>query len=149
MMADRAGKIVEQLRRILTPEVTINVRTNEDTIEIAPASGPTGLRLEVRVRSTADLEVAFVVPSKTGSPFEQVFVGPPEEEDAVVEEVVGFVADLVAERMVLAWDARWFRGGRRFLRIDELTPDALRHLAWVISWGRSHDWNARGGAGCS
>ncbi len=137
-----AEKIGEQLRGILTPNVTIHVRTIDDSIEIAPASGDPDRRLEVRVRGTAELEVAFIAPSKPGSPFEQVFAGPPEKEAAVAAEVLGFVCDLIAERIVLTWDVRWFRGGRRFLRPDELTAASLRHFAWVISWARSYDWNA-------
>jgi hypothetical protein len=98
--------------------------------------------LEVRLRDPADLEIAFFVASKSGSPFEQMFTGPSEEADAVGREAVAFVCDLIAERMVLALDPTPLRGGRRFLRIGDLTPSTLRQLAWIVSWRGARDWSA-------
>lgn len=137
-----SARVAEQLRQHLNPEDAAVSVARDDTVAIAPPSGDSNRLIEVRVRAIADLEVAFVVPSKPGSPFEQVFTGPHEEADAVIRETVAFVCDLIAERMVLAWDSRPLRGGRRFLKANDLTPAALRHFAWVVSWRGAQDWSA-------
>ena len=91
----------------------------------------TARHIELRIRADSDLEVAFIVPSKPGSPFEQVFSGPTPEAGMVRREALAFVSDLVAERIVLAWDAQRLGGGRRFLKASDLNPETLRHVAWV------------------
>lgn len=137
-----SARVAEQLRQHLNPETAAVSVARDDTIAIAPPSGDSGRLIEVRVRDVADLEVAFFVPTKPGSPFEQVFTGPPEDADMVLHEAVTFVCDLIADRVVLAWDSRPFRGGRRFLNASDLTPAALRHFAWVVSWRGGRDWSA-------
>jgi hypothetical protein len=134
-------RMTEMLRQHLSPEDAAVVIACDGTIVIVPPSRGSDRVLEVRIRGAADLEVAFIVPTKPGSPFEQVFAGPAGEADAVVHEVVAFVCDLISERMVLAWDRRPLRGGRRFLEASDLTPAALRDLAWVVSWRGIRDWN--------
>jgi hypothetical protein len=140
------GEVTERLRRRIREAIAERdgavVRAADDAIRILPPPARAGQLLEVRVRDAADVEVAWFVPGKRGSPFEQCFVAPAEEADALAREVVEFVCDLVAERRVLAWDSRLLRGGRRFLGAGELAPSALRQLGWVVSWRGTHDWSA-------
>lgn len=137
-------RVAEQVRRFLESDgVAASVATaRNDTITFADPSGDSDRRIELRIRADSDLEVAFVVPTRAGSPFEQVFSGPPPEADVVLREALCFVRDLLVERTVLAWDARSLRGGRRFLKTGDLNREALRQFAWVVSWRGTHDWNA-------
>ncbi len=98
-----------------------------------------GRRIEIRVRDDTDIDVAFHVPEKRGSPFEQVITGPSEDAAAVQASVVEFVSDLVAERTVLAMDRRFFKGGRRFIQLSGLRPAGLKYVSWVVSWQGTHD----------
>lgn len=135
-------RVAEQLRRQLNSEDATVTIANDHIIEIASASSDSGRSLEIRVRGAADLEVAFIVPSKPGGPFEQVFAGPVEEADKVIREACAFTCDLVAERVVLAWDPSLLRGGRRFLKASELTAAAKYDYAWAVSWRGGQDWAA-------
>jgi hypothetical protein len=137
-------RVADQLRQHLRPEsVAASVTTpRDDTIAIANPSGDSDRLIEVRIRDDSDVEVALFVPGRPGSPFEQVFSGPVSEADLVLREALTFVGDLVADRVVLAWDSRPLRGGRRFLKASDLNPETLRHLAWVVSWRGTHDRQA-------
>ena len=122
-------------------------RVAADTLRIsAPPTRP-GLSIEVRARGRFDLDVAFFVPDRRGSPFEQVFVAPQEEADRLMQEVVQFVRDLLEERRVLAWDSSFLRGGRHFLDLNSPQLATHRHLAWVVSWRGTHDWSSGEAAG--
>lgn len=134
--------IAEQLRQNLNPKDADVAVTPDGTIEIVPASDSFSRSIEVRVRSGADLGVSFIVPTKRGSPFEQVFTGPAGETDPVVREAVAFVCDLTAERVVLAWDSRPLRGGRRFVTASDVCSAIRRDFAWVVSWRGIRDWSA-------
>jgi hypothetical protein len=113
---------------------------DSDTICIGLPSSLKGRALEIRIRGVSDIEVAFVVPGKKGSPFEQLFVGPSAEETSLIGEVVSFVSDIVNERVALAWASGVLGGGRRFLRARELGPAERRKYAWSVSWAGSLDW---------
>ncbi len=145
MKEGRSTTALDRFTQRLAEEVgraVVIERAAEDRCEILPAESGERRRLEVWCRGPADLEVAFHVPGKQGSPFEQVIAGPAAEEDAVLEAAVRFVADLVRERRVLAWDRRLLRGGRRFLEAGELAPETRRRLAWVVSWRGTWNWSA-------
>lgn len=137
---NRAARVAEQLRRQLSPDEASVAVVSDELIEVASPSADSDRSLEVRVRGAADLEVAFLVPSRQGSPFEQCFIGPAEEADAVIREVVAFACDLIAERVVLAWHSGLLRGGRRFLEASDLSDAAKRRYAWVVSWRGTRDW---------
>jgi len=137
-----SARVAEQLRQYLDSGDIAVALIRDDTIAIACPSGDSDRLIEVRLRGAADLEVAFIVPTKPGSPFEQVFSGPTDEAEMVLREALSFVCDLIADRIVLAWDSRPFRGGRSFLMASDLNPDAFRHLACIVSWRGTRDWNA-------
>jgi len=137
-----SARVAGQLRQHLGREAVVVSTPRDDTVALADPSGDSDRLIEVRIRDHSDLEVAFFVPTKPGSPFEQVFSGPTSEADLVLREALSFVGDLIAERVVLAWDSRPLRGGRRFLKPSDLSPHVLRQLAWVVSWRGTHDWNA-------
>jgi hypothetical protein len=138
----------ELCQRLLAavPETAGTVREEQDAIQISAPASRAGHQLEVRVRDVSDVEVAYFVPGKRGSPFEALFTAPPNEADALADEVVEFVCDLLAERRVLVWDSRLLRGGRRFPRASELTPAVRRHASWMVSWLGTYDWSRSKGA---
>ena len=139
-----SARVADLLHQHLGPAaVAASIATpRNDTVTIADPSGHSDRVIEVRIRDDSDVEVKFFVPGKPSSPFEQVFSGPTPEAEMVLREALSFVADLIADRIVLAWDSRLLRGGRRFLNASDLKPESLRHLAWVVSWRGTHDWNA-------
>jgi hypothetical protein len=118
-------------------------RPSERWIDVPAPAGRAGQRLGIGVRDVGDVEVHVHVPDKSGSPFEQLFVGRDADAAELVGEVAGFVRDLLEERLVLAWDGRLFRGGRRFLPPSALSARVRRSLRWVFSWKGTHDWTAR------
>jgi hypothetical protein len=136
------ARVAERIRQHLNAEDAAVAATHDGILLVCPPHDA-DRHLEMRLRDVADVEIAFVVSTKPGSPFEQVFVGPSGEADAVLHDVVAFIEDLVTERLVLAWDARAIRGGRRFLPPTALTPEILQHTAWVVSWRGTHDWPPR------
>jgi hypothetical protein len=118
------------------------VAVSGEVISIVSPSSVTGRSIEVQVDRPADITVAFLIPGTRGGPFEAVFTGSPHESNAVVHEVVRLVGDLVAERSVVAYDSRWLRGGRRFLKASDLSSPSRPKVRWVRSWSGSHDWDA-------
>jgi hypothetical protein len=136
-----AENMAERLRGRIGSEVAVVV-ADDRLIEISSSSGQSDRTLGVRIIGAADFEVAFFVPSKPGSPFEQVFSGPDGEADMVIDEVVSFVCDLIAERLVLTWHLGLIRGGRRFLKTADYRLAVKRDFAWCVSWRGRHDWHA-------
>jgi hypothetical protein len=61
------------------------------------------------------------------------------KEEEAIKQASRFVADLLAERLVLGYGKDAFRGGRRFL-IPSLAEANRRHLKWSTSWLGTHDW---------
>lgn len=102
---------------------------------------PDGRKLEIAVRRDGDVEVRiYVGPLGVGqAPYEAYFPVPAGEEPQVMAEVVRFVADWLAERIVLIYRRGWFRGGRDFVPPSDLTPDRRRGLKWSASWGGTYD----------
>ena len=136
------ARIAELLVQHLDPEDAAVAVTTDDIVEITSPVGGLDRAVQVHVRDIAELEIAFVVPSRSGSPFEALFTGSIEEEDAIIDAAVNFVSDLIGERVVLAWDSRLFRGGQRFLSASEFSQSAKRQFAWAVSWSGEHDWDA-------
>ena len=102
-----------------------------------------GRRLEVVLREDGDVDVCVHWDPSARGPEEAHF--PVEEGRApdTYRAVATLVADLAAERLVVAFRRGWFRGGREFLRPSELTPERRRTLSWIVSWRGTHDWRAR------
>ena len=59
------------------------------------------------------------------------------------EHAAQFVADLIAERLVLAYKKGVLSGGREFPRPGDLTHKARRGFAWVTSWQGTYDWQKK------
>jgi hypothetical protein len=135
--------IAEQLRlKIDASDATVTplTRANEDVlIIVSPFTN--GLRLVIRERDPADLEVALFVPDKRGSPFEQLLIGTRAEELDVAAAAVELVCDLIAERMVLGMQTGFWNGGRTF-KVGDLSEEPRRALSWIVSWRGTYDWNA-------
>jgi hypothetical protein len=140
MSTNSTAEIADQLRRLVRPEQASVIVSNSKTIRVASPSSCVECILEVRRKDVGDFEVAFVVPDKKGSPFEQLFVGPVSEESSVIREVVDFVSDIVNEQVVLVSDSGRLRGGRRFLRAETLGSAEMRKYAWGVSWAGALSW---------
>ena len=140
MITDSTAEIAEQLRHVLRPEQASVIVSNTETIRVDSPSSRVEHALEVRRRAMGDFEVAFVVPNKKGSPFEQLFVGPGLEESLVIREVVAFVSDIVNERVVLAWESNGLRAGRRFLQAQAIGSAERCKYAWGVSWAGALSW---------
>jgi hypothetical protein len=135
----KAADFADQLHRALS-SMEASVRTVDDNlVEVAAQSAQRERRIEVYVRDDCDFDVAFHIPERAGSPFEQVFVGPPNAAADVQETVVRLVVDLVAERLVLAMAPGWWRGGRQFLAPSTLSWATAKRLRWVASWRGTYD----------
>ncbi len=113
----------------------------------APTPAPAGARrLEVELRPDGDVDVRLHYgvphPATGRGPAEAHFLvsaeGEGGEADALAA-VARFVADLLAERLVLALRSGWFRGGREFLAAAELTPERRRRFDRVVSWRGAYD----------
>jgi len=96
-------------------------------------------RLRIVLRDDGDIQVEFHIDGKPGSPFENLFLLQAGHEEQAIEGMSRFVADLIAERLVLTYPKGVLRGGRRFLAPDRAESDR-RHLKWSISWLGTHDW---------
>jgi hypothetical protein len=140
MITNPTAEIAAQLRQVLRPEQASVIVSNPEAVRVASSSSRVEHTLEVRRRDVGDFEVAFVVPNRKGSPFEQLFVGPVSGESSVIREVVDFVSDIVNEQVVLAWDSSWLGGGRRFLRVQSLGSAEKCKYAWGLSWAGGLSW---------
>jgi hypothetical protein len=109
-------------------------------IEVQSPLRPATQRLVVYLRHDGDIQVEYHIADKRGTPFETLFVLSPGHEATAIEEVSRFVADLLAERLVLAYAKGILRGGRRFLRPGSLTKSDRRKLKWITSWLGTFDW---------
>lgn len=107
--------------------------------EIASDRRPTEQRLIVRPRGDGDIQVEYHDAGKRGSPFEMLLLGDGEAECA--EVAARFVADLISERVVLAYERSLLTGGRRFLRPEKLNREGPAIFAWVTSWRGTYDRN--------
>jgi hypothetical protein len=136
------GKVFDQLRlNLSTSEADVRI-VGARRAEVSGATANSGRRIGIYARDDFDFDVAFHVPEKLGTPFEQVFCGTPDEAEEVQATVVQFVVDLVRERIVLSMDNHPLKGGRRFVPSSELTETALKKLSWAVSWRGTHDSEA-------
>jgi hypothetical protein len=108
-------------------------------VEVRSPARPTVQRLNILLRHDGDIQVEYHIAEKSGSPFELLFVPEAGKEEEAIKQASRFVADLLAERLVLAYGKGAFRGGRRFL-IPALAEANRRHLKWSTSWLGTYDW---------
>ena len=113
---------------------------SEYRIEVRSPLKPSVQRLNILLRHDGDIQVEYHITDKHGSPFEMLIVLPEGQEDAAIEEASLFVADLLAEHLVLAHAKGLFRGGRRFIKPGSLTESDRRSFSWITSWLGTFDW---------
>jgi hypothetical protein len=111
-------------------------------IEVRSPLRPLVQRLNILLRPDGDIQVEYHVSDKRGSPFETLIVLADGQEAAAIEEASGVVADLLAERLVLAQSEGPFRGDIRFLKPSSLQD--RRRLSWITSWLGTFDWPTPG-----
>jgi len=96
--------------------------------------------LEIRLRDGGDVEVCFALAGVRGSPFEQLFTvanAPAAEAAGVIAE---FVARILNEELVLTmFRGGPFKGGREFVRRDDLAGHAPATIRWTASWNGTYD----------
>jgi hypothetical protein len=68
------------------------------------------------------------------------FLLPVGQEVDAIEGIACFVADILAERLMLGLAKGLFRGGSRFLKPDSLTESDRRNFKWITSWRGTFDW---------
>jgi hypothetical protein len=108
-------------------------------VEARSPARPTVQRLRILLRHDGDIQVEYHIAEKSGSPFELLFVLEAGHEKEAIKQASLFVADVLAERVVLAYGKGLFKGGRRFL-IPALAEANRHHLKWSTSWLGTHDW---------
>jgi hypothetical protein len=108
-------------------------------VEVRSPARPTVQRLRILLRHDGDIQVEYHIAEKSGSPFELLFVLEAGHEKEAIKQASLFVADVLAERVVLAYGKGLFKGGRRFL-IPPLAEANRRHLKWSTSWLGTYDW---------
>jgi hypothetical protein len=96
--------------------------------------------LNILLRHDGDIQIEYHISDKRGSPFEMLIVLAEGQEPAAIEEASLFVADLLAERLVLADAKGLLGGGRRFLKPDTVTKSDRRSYSWITSWLGTFDW---------
>ena len=117
---------------------------SEYRIEVLSPLRPAVQRLNILLRYDGDIQVEYYITDKRGSPFETLIVLAKGQEAAAIEEASLFVADLLAERLVLASRKGLFRRGRRFLKPGSLTESNRRSFRWITSWLGTFDWPTPG-----
>jgi hypothetical protein len=114
-------------------------------VETSSPAAPDGRKLGIYISAAGDVTVSFFVgPTGVGrGPYEGQLALPEGEEKEVeaLEDTARFVAELVEERLVLAYRRGWVTGGREFIAPTALTPERRRSLEWVASWRGTYDWN--------
>src|SRR5579871_5566761 len=109
-------------------------------IEVRSPLRPSTQHLNILLRHDGEIQIEYHFTVKSGSPFEMLIRLAPGKELAGIEEAAHFVADLLAERVVLAYTKGLFRAGRRFLNPCALTESTRRDLSWITSWQGNFDY---------
>jgi hypothetical protein len=108
-------------------------------LEIGSPVRPTVQRLVVLLRPDGDIQVEYHLRRERETSYEALFVIPDGEESQAIGEVAEFVHALVTERVILACERGFLRGGRKFIAPDELERERGR-LLWATSWRGTYDW---------
>jgi hypothetical protein len=106
------------------------------------AASPAQLRdrsMVIHLRHDRDIQVEYHIDGERKRPFETFFLLPAGEEKDAIASIVAFVADILAERLVLV-DTKGIFGERRFVKRDSLSDLDRQRLSRIISWLGSYDW---------
>lgn len=109
-------------------------------IEVRSPLRPAAQRLNILLRHDGDIQVEYHIRGKRGSPFEMLFVIAEGQEAVGIEGMARFVADVLSERLLLAYAQSLFKGGRRFFKPDSLAEFDRRSFSWITSWLGTFDW---------
>ena len=146
MISQEAKKrlLDEALARTI-PQSREWVRQQENTgdsgywVEVQAPAQPIARHLTIVLRHDGDIQIEYHLAGKPSSPFEYLISLEPGHEEQAIEVASRFVADLVTERLVLAYAKGILKGGRRFLAPDLAHSDRGR-LGWISSWLGTYDW---------
>ena len=118
-----------------------NVSNDAWYVELQSPAVPDGRKLTIELTG-GDFHVGlYVGPTGVGlAPYELNAGIPAGREAEAINEMVDFVADFLAERLVVAMRSGFWQGGRVFLEPGELTPARQRELIWIASWRGTYDW---------
>jgi hypothetical protein len=105
-----------------------------------------GQHLVLLLRRDGVVQVEWHVAVKKGSPFELFLPTDRDPVETVIDEAAQFVADVLRDDVVLAYQGGWIGGGGRFLERHEV-PGARRDLRflWIVSWNGTPCWAASKG----
>ena len=140
-LARAVPKSLEWIRRT-SASIPAPASESVYSIEIQSPVRPESQRLVILLRQDGDIQVEYHIANKKGTPFEVLFPLCEGQEGEVIENVSAFVADLLSERLVLAYAKRWLKGGRRFLVAQNITESERRTLRWITSWLGTYDWES-------
>jgi hypothetical protein len=108
-------------------------------IEIRSPTRPAVQHLTILLRHDGDIQVEYHVADKSGSPFELLLILEAGHDEETIKGASLFVADILAERLVLAYRKGLFKAGRQFL-LPAQAQASRRHLKWTTSWLGTYDW---------
>lgn len=145
------GQLVPNSRmwkRELCPSTSETPPGGESTyyITVLPPVERNGQSLVIQLRYDGDIQVEYHIDNDRDS-FESFFILPAGQESDAIEEIARFVADVLAERLVLIKTKGIFGGKRRFLNPDSLAESDRRSVTWIASWLGTFDWRTPGSLG--
>jgi hypothetical protein len=132
------GSLTWERKRYAPPSDTLD----KEVAYCIEVPSPVQLRdrfMVIQLRHDRDIQVEYHVDGERKKPFETFFVHPAGQEKDAIESIVAFVADILAERLVLV-DTKSIFGERRFVKRDSLSDLDRRRLSRSISWLGSYDW---------
>jgi len=94
--------------------------------------------LEIRLRG-GDAEASFAIQGVRGSPFEQLFTVADLDENEAARVVAEFVVAILSEKLVLVMSRGAVKGGREFIRPEDLAQRAPSSIRWSASWNGTYD----------
>ena len=98
-----------------------------------------GQSLVVQLRHDGDIQVEYHVDDDRKNSFETLFILPVGQESDAIEGIARFVADILAERLVLVRPKSIF-GQTRFLEQSSLTEPHRGRVRSITSWLGTFDW---------
>ena len=139
LLDEALARAIPESREWRRGQSPVGTGDSEYWVEIRSPARPTVQRLRILLRYDGDIQVEYHIAHKSGSPFELLFVLEAGHEKEAIKQASLFVADVLAERVVLVYGKGLFKGGRRFLS-PPLAEANRRHLKWSTSWLGTYDW---------
>jgi hypothetical protein len=111
-------------------------------VEFPPINQKEKQHIVILLRRDGAVQIEWHVTGKRGSPFELFMPCDHDDIAQIIDAASEFIADVLREDVVLAYRNGFWRGGRRFLKIEEIAE--ARNAAdyeWMVSWNGTHTWN--------